>query len=1298
MTMVEIKAQNQSDAQNDELWQAEIHTSGTLIDMLEQQILSSPERCAVVDGNRELNYLNFYREICRIGNYIAIHNQSESECIGLYCEPSVTMMCGAWGILSSGKAYLPLSPDYPSERIRYMIEDSGITTIYAQSHLKGQINAILPPNVKVFSPEDIPSTEIDDEDNRALSWPVRPSVDGLAYIIYTSGSTGKPKGVMIEHRNIVNQMQYLLRTFEFGENDAVLQKTPMSFDAAQWEILAPVFGCRVVVGPPGCYRDPDALINTIVRHQVTSLQCVPTLLQALVDNPSFVDCTSLNKVFSGGETLTKSLSQEFFYTLRKCELINLYGPSECSINTSIFVLDKDQISHYPYAISIGQAVDNTRYYIVTLTGKLAKEGEIGELCVSGVQVARGYLNRPDLTEEKFQANPFSDEPGYERIYRTGDLAQKDSKGDVHFAGRVDNQIKLRGYRVELDEIRHAIEAHSWIKTAAVLVKNDPRTGYQNLIACVQLNEKEAALMDQGNHDSHHQSKSNKVQVKAQLSNAGCRSENLCKDRLHIPLPNNEATKEQRRYAFGRKTYRFFDGEIVTVDDLKTLLKPKQFKGESRPLTELSFDEFGTLLRYFGQFKSEQRLLPKYAFASPGALYATQIYLEIHQLFDLESGIYYYHPVSHELVLVAKKPQAQAKAPTIHLHFLGKHDGIEPVYKNNILEVLEMETGHMLGVFDEKLPEFGLAIGLSSYDEKLPDWYDGDDYDYYMGQFEIASLEQMQPSPHVDLYVQTHANYVPGMPQGMYRYADGEFELIGSELIARKEVIAINQQVYDRASFGIAMISNGAPEWMHYINLGRKLHSFQSNDLLLGMMSSGYSSKSGNDLPSARKMRAILEAVNDPMDAFYFCIGGHISQAQYVSEGMREDAVHMKGPAEILRDDLGQQLPSFMVPNKVLIMNNLPQTANGKVDYVALSSSKEVEQCSSGSEFVPLETDTEKRLGKIWKDVMKWDSASAADDFFETGGNSLMAVALVNRINSAFQSNFPLQVLFQYPTIAQFAKWIESENTEPVSRLIKMNDVEATPIFCWPGLGGYPMNLRRLAELMEPKRGFYGVQSKGINAGEAPYATIQDMAAEDIVEIKRIQPEGPYTLWGYSFGSRVAFETAHQMEQAGDEIESLYLIAPGSPKIYSELEEQNEGEADFDNPVFVTILFSVFAHNIHSPMLKPCLEQTVDEASFVNFICSRFRHLEPLLVRRIVNIVTQTYDFKYSFEELHERKIKAPIRIFKASGDNYSFIENAASFSVTPPQTIHLQSDHYELLKEKGSKELADAIWDEINAS
>ncbi|WP_435221926.1 amino acid adenylation domain-containing protein [Streptomyces sp. Tue6028] len=1266
-----------------------------LPELFKRQAETQPDAIAVSFDDQELTYRELDQAAGRLSCYLHRHGVGMDDCVGLYVEPSLDLMIGAWGVLLAGAAYLPLSPEYPDDRLRYMLEDSRTRVVVTQDHLVSHLAELAPQGTRVITLADSQTCE---EGGCADVEREPVPLDALAYVIYTSGSTGRPKGVMIEHRSVMSQMRWLEECGHLGADTAILQKTPMSFDAAQWEILAPALGGRVVMGAPGIFRDPQALISTIVRHEVTTLQCVPTLLQAMLDTESLHLCASLRRVFSGGEALSRNLARALADELPRVSLVNLYGPTECTINATAYLVDPDAIEDGPGTIPIGVPVDNTQCYILDENRAPVGIEETGELYIGGVQLARGYLHRAEETQKRFVPSPFIPT---ERLYRTGDLAQWNKDGSIQFAGRVDNQIKLRGYRVELDEISLAIEEHTWVKRAAAIVTDDPRTGFQNLVACIELNPKEAALMDQGNAGGHHQSKASKLQVKAQLSNAGVRDTDELEGRSVLELPGREETERQRRETFARKTYRFYDGGQVERAELLELLAPRQVGGNSRGLDELTSAELGEILRWFGPFKSGERLLPKYSYASPGALYATQLYLETGGVAGLEAGMYYYHPLDHTLVRIG--PATAGAGKYLELHFIGKKRAIEPVYKNNIQEVLEFETGHMLGVFEEILPEYGLGIRPSSFHPAVKKALDVADDDYYLGTFEVGSNDGLLQEDPVEIYLQAHPGRIEGLSGGQYRYVDGELKPFSPDLVQRKHVIAINQKVYERAAFGISAVSRAGQEWLHYIVLGKKLHHLQRNGLALGFMSSGYSSKTGNPLPAARRLDEILQSRGIQTGPSYFFLGGKVSDEQIRSEGMYEDTVHMKGPAEMVRDELAELLPDYMIPNRVLVLDSLPLTANGKVDVKALAASEQVQTANTGAEFVAPRTETELWLAGVWGKALKYDTVSVEDEFFASGGNSLTAVAVINEINRVKGIQLPLQVLFTAPKLADLAARIDSDgdgdgDDESASRLVLLhNGGTERPVFAWPGLGGYPMNLRLLGQEVDLGRPFYGVQAHGINEHEVPYPTIREMAAADVEEIRRVQPKGPYLLWGYSFGSRVAFESAWQLEQAGEQVEDLLLICPGNPKVRRADGEEYGRESSYRNPAYVTILFSVFAGTITGPELERCLEVTRDEDSFVAFVHALLPTLGEPVIRRITRIVRETYEFDYSFRELSERRLNAPVTILKATGDDYSFIEGSSGYSAEAPAVVTLEGDHYSVLHEAGIAELVAAIRDSLHA-
>nr|WP_323055258.1 thioesterase domain-containing protein [Streptomyces sp. JHD 1] len=640
-----------------------------------------------------------------------------------------------------------------------------------------------------------------------------------------------------------------------------------------------------------------------------------------------------------------------------------------------------------------------------------------------------------------------------------------------------------------------------------------------------------------------------------------------------------------------------------------------------------------------------------------------------------------------------------------MHFLGKRRAIEPVYATNVQEVLEFEAGHMVGVFEEMLPAYGLTLRAHAFHPGVKDRLEVAAEDHYLGTFAVRPGDGTPPQDPTEVYVQAAPDRVADLPAGHYRYRDGRLDFLTDAVIQRKHVIAINQAVYDRAAFGITVVSRAPEPWLRYIGMGTKLHRLQRNRQALGFMSSGYSSKSGHPLPAARRMDEILAAQGIEGGPSYFFVGGPVSPEQVASEGMTEDAVHVKGPAELVKDDLADVLPDYMVPNRVLVLDALPLTANGKVDAKALAAREDVRTATGSAPYVAPATPQERWLATAWGEALRYEDVSAEDDFFAAGGNSLTAVALVNRINREHGTRLPLQVVFEAPRLSALAARIAENSAGAASRLVRLHGgtgsgrtgADAAPVFCWPGLGGYPMNLRTLARECGLRQPFYGVQAHGINPGEEPHPTVQAMAAADVTEIRRVQPEGPYRLWGYSFGARVAFETAWQLQRLGAEVEHLFLICPGNPKVRAADAARHGRQSSYGNPAYVTILFSVFTGSVTGPEVERCLRATHDEDSFVAFVADLLPALDARLVRRITRIVAATYEFDYTFRELTERRLNAPVTLFKAAGDDYSFIEGAAGYSAAPPTVLTLDGDHYSVLKEHGVGELVAAVRDRLDA-
>jgi amino acid adenylation domain-containing protein len=1251
-----------------------------LVSILLNHTINNPGQIIIAGNDSEYTYKEIVSKSLLVSSQLNQSNIVNRGFLGIYTDQNISMYLGIFGSLCSRLGYIPLSPEYPDARVKYMISDSEIKAIFTQNKYKDKLLSFIDKEIEIITESDL----VNDKDIQSFITYSSTNDKDPVYMIYTSGSTGIPKGIIINNKNITNQLQWISEALKFNKSKTILQKTPMSFDASQWEILAILFGSKVIIGDNDLYKNPKKIISYIKKYSVTSLQCVPTLLKALLSCDEFKECESLDEIFCGGEALTKKLAKEFKSIIPGRRLINLYGPTECTINASFLEVDLDHLDDYPDVIPIGKPVRNTEIFVVDKHGHQLAVGSVGEICISGDQLSPGYNNKIDVTKKTFVTNSHVHKNSQTLVYKTGDLGYFDEEGNLNYSSRMDSQVKIRGYRIELDEIKVAIENHDWVNNATVIVGNNNRSSSKELIAYVELNPREAALMDQGLNSSHHISKSNKIQVQAQLSNPGIRDSKHTFDTLL--LPGKFESKDQSAKAFARKTYRSFKGNYLDRDKLLQLLNTKITSINQK---RLDFYLLGQIMRMFGQFHSSERLLPKYSYASPGALYGVQIYVEVYNFQYIESGIYYYNPVDHSLNLVCSKTTEHSGA---QIHLVGIDSAISCVYTNNVLEVLEIEAGHIIGMFDDVLHEHGLYVRDIEKRLTPPEYIVPNDNDHYLCSFYIKDEIALYPDNPVSIYVQNNNSNVIGLSDGMHKYSNGEFSHFSNKSILKKEVIAINQSVYKASHFGVAFVIDKNIDWKSYIYLGRELQRLQINDLNIGLMSSGYSSKTGHDLPSSIKMNSILKEHGIDMKAFYFAIGGPISEDQKLSQGMNEDLIHLRGPTEILRDELSQMLPVHMIPNKIVILPEIPKTSNGKIDNnLLLTQFTTHDQTNNTPKYRPT-TQLQKQLCRIWSSVLKYNDVYIDDDFFEHGGDSLSGVILVSEINETFDSVLPLQCIFDGCSIRQLEEKLSHVIVKNSRRTILLNNANnKASIFCWPGLGGYPMGLKNIANRIKKYRKFYGIQSYGINANEIPYATIEEMARVDIKEIKQIQKEGPYSLWGYSFGARVAFETAYQLESEGHIVEDLILIAPGSPKINIIYDNSIQGKSSYSNPEFVSILYSVFFRKITGAELELCLKCSHNHESFVRFVNSKLPEFNVQVIERIISIVEKTFDFKYTFSELEKRKIKAQICIIKARDDDYSFLDGCNSYYTIQPKFYQIHSGHYETLSDYGAQEIVDLV-------
>ena len=445
---------------------------GTLVDYpldtclhehIERVARETPTAPAVVFEGNELSYGELDRRSNALARRLGELGVQRESLVAIYMERSIELVVGLLAVLKAGGAYVPVDPDYPSDRVRFMIEDAEAPVLLTQQKLVDGLPTVHASVLCVDSEWDQLSTL----DSSPLE--LRTNADCLAYVIYTSGSTGKPKGAMNAHRGICNRLLWMRDQYDVDSRDSVLQKTPISFDVSVWELFLPLIcGARLVLAKPGGHREPRYLVQLIQDSDVTLIHFVPSMLRLILEEPDLAACTSLRHVICSGEALPPSMQQRFFSML-ETNLHNLYGPTEAAVDVTYWRCRPDPDATM---VPIGRPVANTTIHILDDDMTPVPVGEEGELYIGGVQVGRGYWKRRELTAERFVPDPFVSNDRA-RLYRTGDLGRCLPDGNIEFLGRRDHQVKVRGFRIELGEIESTLSAHDAVSEAVVVAQRQP---------------------------------------------------------------------------------------------------------------------------------------------------------------------------------------------------------------------------------------------------------------------------------------------------------------------------------------------------------------------------------------------------------------------------------------------------------------------------------------------------------------------------------------------------------------------------------------------------------------------------------------------------------------------------------------------------------------------------------------------------------------------------------------------------------------------------------------------------------
>ncbi len=452
----------------------------TIHQLFEEQVELNPNSIAVVYKDNELTYQELNTKSNQLAHYLIAQGVEPDTLVAICVDRSLDMIVGLLAILKAGGAYVPIDPTYPKDRVKHMLDDSNAKLLLTQADLE--------ESLPVTNSKTIAIDRLDTTKEKSTNPKTEVTSNNLAYVIYTSGSTGLPKGVMVEHRGVINLVEWHKDKFKISQNSNATQVASMAFDASVWEIFPYLLNsAKLVILPKTVILNIELFLKELLTKEITHA-FVPTALAQQFLEKEDLDRLNLKYIFVGGEKL------DSFKHNKKYLVSNNYGPTECTVVSLSCILESN--SSTP---PIGRPINNTQLYILDEEQNLVPKGVVGELYIAGDGLARGYLNQPELTKEKFIENPFNKGT---RLYKTGDLVRYLEDGNIEYISRVDDQVQIRGFRVELGEIEEQLLKIEAIKESVVLVKEDKNRN-RSLVAYITTKDNQEIDSDIKNRLSHY---------------------------------------------------------------------------------------------------------------------------------------------------------------------------------------------------------------------------------------------------------------------------------------------------------------------------------------------------------------------------------------------------------------------------------------------------------------------------------------------------------------------------------------------------------------------------------------------------------------------------------------------------------------------------------------------------------------------------------------------------------------------------------------------------------------------------
>lgn len=1003
------------------------NTHNTIKEIFEESVELNSNRTAVIFNDEKMTYREFNDKCNQLAHKLKDIKVDRNVLVGVIADRSIEMYIAIMAIIKAGGAYVPISPEYPNQRIEYIVNNSNTKLILSSNEYVNLIRSIK---------EDITIIDINDNNlytGDTKNLPTITQQNDLVYIIYTSGSTGLPKGVQVENISLINRICWMQKQYPITKEDVIIQKTIFTFDVSVWEIFWWSFqGAAMCILPQGDEKDAKSIITCIEKNNVTIIHFVPSMLTLFLD---YIESENINKsvkslrhVFSSGEALTISQVNQFrklLYNSNKTQLNNLYGPTEATIDVTYF---NCMATEKYNSIPIGKPIDNIRLYVLDKYNKLQPIGIPGELCIAGIGLARGYLNNKELTDEKFLANQFINE---DRIYKTGDIAKWREDGNLEYLGRNDHQVKLRGFRIELGEIERCIDKCSFIKEN-VVVLNHEENNNDKLIAYLIPNyseyEKKYSVLQKDD------------MAKSQLNDW----EGLWNN---VYLENTYVKDERFNYTTWNSS---FTGEIYPYEEMREWLdntvtnirrlKPKNVIEIGCGLGMVLFEIAPDVSQYLGTDLSVSAIN-----------YVSNI---VNKDYNLKSKVKLLNTSADNIEVLTNNDVDLVILNSVVQYFpdeeyfnmvltniIDSINGSGKIYLGDIRNYKLLREFHTM----VSILETNKDRTINEIKDSINHGIDNEVELLFSPEYFYKLKQENSKIKFVEIQIK---NSVYKNEMALFRYDVTLFINESPKLNEYKQIIFDSQQnitevisnnLLDNKTLLIKDVPNTLVQDVE--NISNMIENESDDKQLIDIQKYLNKSINNNIIKELKDYMINNKCIykllwNNTTLSFDILISNNLNEEIFIdnqySDKKTKDlfnnpmrSKYSKNIISAVKSFLKENIPEYMIPANYVIMDKFELNSNGKIDRKMLPEFT-ISRATSSIIKNP-SNEIERVLCEIWKEILEINEISTDDDFFEIGGHSLKVNLMILNIAKRLKVDVPFQEVFNNPTIKELGEYISKLN-------------------------------------------------------------------------------------------------------------------------------------------------------------------------------------------------------------------------------------------------------------------------------